>query len=507
MNSDSSVFQTVFYLRLSKEDHKKRESDSISNQRLILQNFITSHPEFHFVREYIDDGETGTNFSRPGFSKMMEDLDHHLFNCILCKDCSRFGRDYIAFGSYIRSFDQSGIRFIAVHDQYDSFDKNRDDTLFAIKNVINTEYSRNKSKDLKKLFKEKQYEGEYMGAFCVYGYQKDPENKHHFIIDPYASHIVQRIFSLFCGGMKKQSIARLLTKENIPSPEEYKRASGSNFSTGQDNKKRGWGYGTIHSILNNPVYIGNMVQNKTYRKCMKGRAYKNPPEKWIIKEHTHEPIISEKIWKKTQRLLKENSQKSPDFSPSSVFSGFLKCADCGASLSSGRWGKQSVFLCGTYKRFGRSHCTPHLVPKQLLYDTILEDLNRFFPTTPEFWAALKDDFFFSSKYSPSEKIIAQLENRLSKISAYKKKAFELYSDHQLSLSDFQSLQNQYETQISDLCNMKKELFSSSATSDDIWIDEFFHSRKLSILDRSIIADVISSIVVTESKEIQILYRF
>lgn len=507
-----SSFRTVFYLRLSKEDKKTGESDSISNQRLILQHFLKSHPDLQFFREYIDDGKSGTHFNRPGFSKMMEDLDHKLFDCILCKDCSRFGRDYIECGSYIRSFDQSGIRFIAVNDQYDSFDPNRDDTIFAIKNVINTQYSQNKSKELKKLFKEKQYSGQYMGAFSVYGYQKDTQEKHRFLIDPYAASVVQRIFSLFCSGMKQQSIARLLTDEGVLPPEEYKHASGSRFCTGRSGTFHGWSYGTIHTMLSNPVYLGSTVQNKTYRRSLRGKAHKTSVQDWIIVEHTHEPIVDMTTWEKTQRLLKQRNGRSPDFSSVSAFAGFLKCADCGASLSSGHWGKQSVFLCGTYKRFGRSYCSPHLVPKQLLYDFVLDDINQFLQSYPDFSQKL---IFFADHFSqkmalPPDSAFyenANIEARYEKITAYKKKIFELYSDHLISLSDFLQLQNQYAQEERQLEQRKKNLPSSTVRTSSPWICEFLQSQKLTVLDRSIVADTIDSILVSEGNKISIFYRF
>lgn len=508
--ASEAPMRVAFYLRLSKEDSASCESNSISNQRLILRRFLESHPELSFFREYVDDGQSGTNFNRPGFSQMMDDLDHRLFDCILCKDCARFGRDYVGCGFYIRSFDEAGIRFIAVNDQYDSFDPHRDDTIFAIKNVINAEYSRSKSKELKKLFKEKQYCGQYMGAFAVYGYQKDPSDKHHFLIDPCAAAVVRRIFSLFCIGMKKQSIARLLTEEGIPSPEEYKRAVGSHFDSGHRVKKTGWSYASVHTVLNNPVYLGHTVQNKTYRKSMRGKASRHSPEDWIIVEHTHDPIISPDIWEKTQRLLHLRSGNRPNPSSVSLLSGFLKCAECGASLSSARWGKQPVFLCGTYKRLGKSHCSPHLVPKQLLYDLILEDVNSFLGSCPDLTEILSS--LCADQTSEEKDVGSSLKNielQSAKISGYKQKAFELYSDHRLSLDDFCALQQQYALEEQKLAHFREALAHTACENDTLsaWTKAFVQSRRLPSLDRAILADIIAQIQISESKEITIVYRF
>lgn len=506
-------FNTALYLRLSKEDRKDKESDSIANQRLLLHNYLEHHTEFYFYKEYIDDGETGTNFIRPQFQQMMDDLDKGLINCIICKDCSRFGRDYIECGSYVREFDDRNVRFIAINDNYDSFDQYRDDTIFAIKNVMNTEYSKAKSRDIKKIFKEKQYEGSYMGAFAIYGYKKSPNDKHKFIIDEYAAEVVRRVFTMFCDGMPKQTIARTLTAEGILSPEEYRRANGSNFHTGRISQMKSWSYGAIHHMLQNQSYIGNTVQNKTYRKRMKGKGYKNPKEKWIIVENTHEPIIDKELWDRTQKLFLERAKPRPDFSNVSAIAGFVICAECGARLISSSWGKEPCLICGTYKRMGRKGCTPHTAPKQLIIDTITNDLNTIIANSSNIVDKI-------NQYKNSQKRTKQshetefkkLDNRIQSILNYKKKAFESYQDGLISKEDFINLQKQYEEEENAIRSLQNNIFSMQQYNLENkqqfpWLEKLLQKRMIEELDRSTVADTVEAIYVSDNKEIKIVYRF
>lgn len=513
---DANVYKeyhTALYLRLSKEDRKDKESDSITNQRLLLHNYLEHHPEFLFYKEYIDDGETGTNFNRPQFQQMMDDLDKGFINCIICKDCSRFGRDYIECGSYVREFDDCNVRFIAVNDNYDSFDQYRDDTIFAIKNVMNTEYSKAKSRDIKKIFKEKQYEGSYMGAFSIYGYKKSPEDKHKFIIDDYAANVVRRVFQMFCDGMAKQTIARTLTAEGILSPEEYKRANGSNFHTGRISLQKSWSYSAIHHMLQNQVYIGNTVQNKTYRKRMKGKGYKNPKEKWIIVENTHEPIIDKELWERTQKLFIERAKPQPDFSHISAIAGFVLCAECGARLTAGTWGKEPALICGTYKRMGKKGCTPHLVPKKVILDTITNDLNIIIANSNQLEEKInccKNSQKMKTENYDTE--LSRLNHRIQSTIKYKKKAFEAYEDKLLSRNDFQSLLKQYEEEEIAIRTMQDTILSRQKNAAESnpqfpWLERLLRKGKIEELDRSIIADMVDSIYVSDHKEIKIVYRF
>ena len=214
------TWRTAAYLRLSREDGDKVESDSIANQHKQLEQYLVEHPELELVDYYADDGYTGTNFDRPAFRRMEEDIHQGKVNCVLVKDLSRFGRDYIEMGRYLEKvFPSQGVRFIAVNDHVDS-ERGRYDMLLPMKNLFNTKYARDISDKVRSAIHTKQRRGEFVGAFASYGYQKDPDNHNHLLIDPPAAQVVQRIFDLFERGEVKVRIAKLLNAEGVPSPSE-----------------------------------------------------------------------------------------------------------------------------------------------------------------------------------------------------------------------------------------------------------------------------------------------
>ena len=226
-------WNTAGYLRLSREDGDKAESDSIANQRKLLEQYLSSHPELHLIEFYQDDGYTGTNFDRPAFRKMEADLESGKVNCVLVKDLSRFGRDYIEMGRYLeRVFPTQGVRFIAVNDHVDS-QQGSYDMLLPMKNIFNTQYARDISDKVRSAIHAKQQRGEFIGAFPSYGYQKDPANHNRLVVDPAAAQVVRRIFDLFEHGWGKIKIAKQLNAEGIPSPSEYKRILGERYHNGR----------------------------------------------------------------------------------------------------------------------------------------------------------------------------------------------------------------------------------------------------------------------------------
>lgn len=222
---------TALYCRLSREDGDRMESDSIGNQRKLLEEYIENHPELVMAECYADDGYTGTNFQRPAFQRMLRDMESGHIRCVLVKDLSRFGRDYIETGRYLeRWLPEHGVRFIAITDNIDSA-RGAYDMMMPLKNLFNTQYARDISQKVKSSLHAKQQRGEFIGAFASYGYCKDPQNHNRLVIDPPAAEVVRRIFALFENGMGKIRIAKQLNEEGIPCPSEYKRLTGENTAT------------------------------------------------------------------------------------------------------------------------------------------------------------------------------------------------------------------------------------------------------------------------------------
>lgn len=413
----SRLYPTAIYIRLSREDGDKDESDSVSNQKKLLMAFVQSHEELLLYNIYTDDGYSGTTFRRPAFRQMLSDIEERKVTCVLVKDLSRFGRDYIESGRFLeRYFPEKGVRFISVSDHIDSLRQSYD-MLLPIRNVFNEQYARDISRKVHSALRAKQQCGEFIGAFASYGYRKSPGDKNRLLIDEYAASVVRRIFSLYLKGCGKQQIARILNAEGVLSPSEYKRAAGLSYgSPATAGHHTLWSYSTINHILHKEIYVGNMVQG-TKRQELRGKQRAVRRENWVVVPGTHPPIIDEETWNLTQALLKsrvrspaDNTGKTflpgkpgvssrepsspgrPDISarnpgaPASPptenpFSGLLFCAGCGRPMVKTSWrhadGRpEYAFTCGTCKRYGRSACTPHTISARALTQVILFDLSR-----------------------------------------------------------------------------------------------------------------------------------
>lgn len=342
-----AVWRAALYTRLSREDGDKPESDSISNQRALLEDFAAEQPDLVVVGHYSDDGFTGTNFQRPDYQRMMTDIEMGKVNCVIVKDLSRFGRDYINSGQYLeRWFPEHGVRFLAVNDHIDS-EKGPYDMLLPFKNVFNEQYARDISHKVKSAMQAKQRQGEFIGAFASYGYRKDPEDHNKLLIDSCAAAVVQRVFDLYEQGTGKIGIAKRLNEEGIPCPSEYKRLNGERYCNGRKlSKTIYWTYATIHRMLKNQMYIGNMEQGRAPRQTMHGRAKQLDRSQWTVVEGTHEPIISRRQWERVQALLAKDTRTSAFEQNVSPFAGFLRCGDCGRAMSKANHSRGSAIAAG-----------------------------------------------------------------------------------------------------------------------------------------------------------------
>jgi DNA invertase Pin-like site-specific DNA recombinase len=343
---------------------------------MLLDYIKNRSDEFVLFDIYIDENYTGTNFYRPAFKLLLNDIEERKVNCVICKDLSRFGRDYIDTGHYLeRYFPEHDVRFIAINDNIDSY-KQAYDMLLPVKNIFNQQYAVDISSKVQTALKTKQNNGQFIGAFAGYGYKKDEKNHNKLVIDEYAAQIVKRIFTMYLNGFGKIKIAKILNEENILCPSEYKAQSGLNYTNGQKiGNTTYWTYPTIHRLLQNEMYCGNMVQSKTIRKKVKGKAKTLPKENWIVVKNTHPAIIDEITWCKTQNLLSKDTRQINFNQNISVFSGFLKCDTCGRALAKNKRGNTIYYICGSYKRYGSSICTPHTITHEKLEEIVKDYLN------------------------------------------------------------------------------------------------------------------------------------
>lgn len=512
------LFNVAEYIRLSREDGDKAESDSIGNQKKLIADFIKTKNDFSLIGIYVDDGYTGTNFNRPDFLRMIADIEEGKINCVIVKDLSRFGRDYIETGRYLeRYFPEHGVRFISITDQIDSF-KHTYDMLMPIKNIFNEQYARDISGKVHAAMTTKQKNGEFIGAFASYGYKKSPVDKNKLVIDEYAAGIVRKIFSLYIGGSGKIRIAHILNEEGILCPSEYKRISGENYrNCNRLDHTYYWTYSTIHHILQNEIYIGNMVQGKTVQH-MRRKAQAKDKSDWVIVKGTHDAIIDEATWNKVQNLLNRRTRSLDLNSNVSIFAGYLKCGDCGRALvkkySTLKNGDLNInYYCGTYVRSGSKYCTPHSIPHAIIEKIILDDLKTICHSIDDMQTIVEEQKKTVScrRYYDEEK--RQLEAELKKVKELKKAVYEDYREGILSKEDYLTYRQDYEqkesllkSRINDMESRKTEQ-TPSDLFETPWIKRLLEFKEIENLDRNIVVEMIHEIKVFEDHKIIITYNF
>lgn len=357
------------YMRLSVEDETNNESTSIQTQRAMLTDHCRERG-YRIVDCYVDDGQTGTNFERPEFQRMLRDIEAGKINTVICKDLSRFGRNYYEAGMYLdKYFVERNIRFIAIQDNVDSA-KGGYDLTVPFLNMMNDYYARGISAKTKAAKQTRAKQGMFLGSKAPYGYQKDPADKHHLIVDDAAADIVCRIFDMAENGWGYFKIAKTLQAEGIPNPQSY--ADGTHDTR--------WHITSVQKILQNPVYCGDLVQGRRGNRTMHGKQIQKPEDEWIIVGNTHEPLVDREQWDTVQKQLKSR-KRSTKTGEVQMFAGLLFCADCGAALSFNARHRKTrpdggEYKCWRYMRYGKGICTSHYITLDQISAVVLEDIRR-----------------------------------------------------------------------------------------------------------------------------------
>ena len=514
-----NLFNAGIYIRLSREDGDKEESDSIGNQRKLLAEYIAKKEDFILYDVYVDDGYSGTNFNRPSFQRMIADIEDGKVNCVVVKDLSRFGRDYIDTGRYLeRYFPELGVRFISVTDGIDSM-KQAYDMLLPIKNIFNEQYARDISNKIQATVKSKQKAGEFIGAFTSYGYKKSPVDRNKLVIDDYAASVVRRIFSLYIQGYGKQKIAKLLNEEGVLCPAEYKKVNGENYKNcNRLESTTYWSYSTINSILHKEMYVGNMVQGTKHQR-MRSKQKKMPKEEWIVVENTHEPIIDKATWEKAQALLQKRTRELDLETNKNIFAGFVKCGDCGRAMAKNMWrradgSKTYSLYCGTYKRNGKQYCTPHTLPMAVLEDIVLGDLKAIVDNVDNLKELVQSQSFTASKVKRiADTELSKIKAELERVKRLKKSIYEDYREELISKEEFLSYREDYlkkEELYSKQIEALEEKKNDNVTEDVFetpWLKRLLELKDIEALDRDIVVEMISEIKVYENRKIKITYNF
>ena len=361
------------YLRLSREDEKDKESGSIKNQRAILMDYIKEH-HFNFIAEYVDDGISGTTFQRPGFKRLIEDVKKKKIDTILTKDTSRLGRDHIEFGYYVEKFfPENNVRYIAVNDNIDT--NNTENDMLLFKSAYNDMYVKDISKKIRTSLYIKKKQGEFVGAYAPYGYQKDIYDKHKLVIEETSANIVRRIFNLFVNHHSITAIADTLTKDNIPIPSIQK-----GMNRGIKSSLFGiWTSRTITDILTNPTYIGNLTQGRSKKINYKSKKrIHTKREDWITKENSCPKIIDEELFFLANTMYQANLHEHKNNSSNLLLKGFVYCAECGHKISFRKISNKYIYgECNYYLKYKKYNaCTTHSIKYETLEKLILNEIRN-----------------------------------------------------------------------------------------------------------------------------------
>jgi len=522
LNTQNKIWNATLYLRLSRDDGDKEESNSITGQRELLRDYISQRPEFREYAVRVDDGFSGSTFERPSFQKMIEDVKAGRTDCIIVKDLSRFGRNYLDAGEYIEKiFPFLGVRFIAVNDNYDSLGdkKASDDLIIPFKNLINEAYCRDISVKIRSQLEIKRKNGQFLGSFAAFGYLKDEQNKNKLVVDQYAADIVRDIFKWKLEGVSPQDIADALNKLGVLSPMEYKRSLGMKFTTSfKTNAKVLWSAGTVIRMLKNPIYTGVLVQGKETTPSYKvhKRITKDESE-WSIIEDSHEAIISKIDFDSVQKVLKCDTRRSPGGKAVGLFSGMIFCGDCGASMvrkTVPAGDKKYVYyVCSAHKQ--DKSCSPHRIRDNALEEIVLDSLKQHISEVVDMSELLEITDTAPLRTAQAQKVQRQLDKKHEEYEKLQKLLMSLYENLTDGIIDreeytrlkasFTARADEAEKQMDALREQLEDIHNHG--TENAWMNEFIKRQGLTTLDRAVVVALIDKILIHSNDVVEIIYRW
>ena len=533
-----TAYYVGIYCRLSREDLKSGKRDnslSIENQQAMLEDYANGMG-WNIYKVYIDDDVTGTTFNRPGFQAMMGDIESGMVNCVITKDLSRLGRNYIEAGRHRELFNELGVRYIAIHDNHDSDNDDYNNISTPIKEIMNEMYAADVSRKVRSTKRLMAEQGKFSNSRAPYGYRKSTESKHILVVDENVSHNVERIFELYLGGKTARAIADVFNRENIVTANEYFYSTIDKPNPYRNNKNK-WGSATIMSIIKNPVYYGAMANGKRKVVSFKNQnVVRKDFDEWIIVEDTHEPLVSKAMWLEAQQIhlanKKDTVRRRRSNGEVSLFAGILKCADCGGNLALKRRVNKTIdtkefYKCGTYAQKGKNVCTAHAIDLDVLSEVVLKDIQRYAVLAAEDEKKLIDrilkanDAFQNKNVSRYEKTIRKSKNRIREIDKLLQKLFEEKISGGLDEAAFKRLSKTYTDEQTQLTRESEQLEAELAECQNVRQDMSALVKRvkecltIDTLTRAIVVDLIDKIVISEfysvdgerQVDIDIVYKF
>lgn len=523
------TFKVAIYLRLSKEDDDlscssgaKSESNSIGNQRKLIYDFMKSHPELELYDEYKDDGKSGSNFDRAEFQRMMKDIEAGRVNCVIVKDQSRFGRDYIDVGKYKEKiFPKLGVRFITINEGYDSLSAtSSDDLAFTINSFVYDFYIRDISTKIRTNLTAKKQNGEYAGAFVAYGYVKDSNDKSKLVVDPFAADVVRDIFRWKIEGLSPQNIAVRLNELGIPSPAEYKKLSGSNYKTSfQTSSKAVWSHVSVRRILKNEIYLGVMIQGKRTTPNYKTKTVVTKAEsEWLRVEGTHEAIISVRDFELVRELLRDDTHCRAGDVTVPVYAGRIYCGDCGAAAvrkTVSYAGRRYVYYVCNANKHDKTVCSRHSIREDILGQVIYQTVRHQIDLLLDVDKALGQFENLSWEKHKLKQLDASIEIQEEVVRKNNTLRLGIYEDLRAGLldrSEYESLKKELAERIAEATaaieklNKEKREILDGVSKQQSWIEQFRRYENVTELTRPMVIHLIERINIFEDSNIEIVFR-
>lgn len=515
-------YNATIYCRLSKDDDLRNgESSSISTQKMMLEKYVADRGWSVYDR-YIDDGWSGTNYNRPDFQRMIEDIEQGKINMVVVKDLSRLGRNYILTGQYTEIFfPDRNVRFIALDDGVDTLNSNND--IAPFKNILNEMYAKDISKKVRSAVRAKKQKGEFLSNYAPYGYQKAPDNKNRLIIEESSAEVVKCIFEMARLGMGSKNIAKRLNEDGILTPIEHRKLLLGKAVT----EKKLWSPESVISILRSRIYLGDMVQG--VYECSRFKRSPNkrkPKDEWIITPNMHEPLVDVETWEYIQKCI-DRRFRPTKAKEIQLFAGFVKCADCGYALAySGSHGIEQ-YSCGQYRRHGKKFCSCHYIRKDVLEKVVLDDIKRNACLASEKGEELAKQLYEQNGLKEETDVkklksdMGNLKIRYDELNLILKKLYEDNVTGRISNERFQIFLSEYETEQETVAKRITEFEKSISESENskidlsAWMELIKNYTKIKKLNRTILSELIDKITVGETQvvdgekvvDITIYYRF
>lgn len=519
----SKKYKATAYLRLSYTDDRSTESDSITNQKKLIEDYVAKHPEIELVSERVDDGYSGIVFDRPAFQQMLTDIKNGSIDCVITKDLSRLGREHIDTSRYLRQiFPAFGVRFIAVTDNVDTANEHiGDDLVVSIKSILNDNYCRDISIKTRSALQAKRQNGDYVGACPIYGYRRDPENKNHLVLDEYAAQVVRDIYRRRIDGASADRIADELNHLGVLSPLAYKISRSLPHPSGgyADHPDAKWSAVTVIRILRDETYTGTLIQGRetTHNYKLKNLV-KKPPEDWAQTENAHEAIVTRQDFQLVQRLVQLDTRTAPGEDSVYLFSGLLVCGSCGARMTrktnvyKGR--KYIYYRCPTGKKRGCDH--PAMIREDVLTQCVLFLLQthiRSVISLEELLDNISEERINQNLIEGCKAQIAENEVQLSQIISFKSSLYENFVNGILDKEEYKTLNRHYLVQAEHLreaiLSLQHEIEQTLDNSNNRlkWVQQFREFETMTELDRRAVVTLIQSVRVISKTELKINFRF